>query len=171
MTTLTKRVAALACAMLMTAGGISQVSAGAITFYYEGAKVTGSAVKTGTTTASATTQFSGKPSGSSGCTVNVCAYVKVNGTNQYGAQEYTSTSNATATVTGTIYVMSGFGGTGYGGHHSLSVAFPNASGGVTINSSGIQISSYYKVAKVYFKLSTTASEIIPVLSLFCLGDF
>lgn len=142
MTKLTKKVTALACAMLMTVGVASQVSAGGVAFDFYGARVTGSASKTSTTTASATTTYTNKPTNAVGCTVYVRAYINVNGTAKYGTQQYTSSSLASGSVTGTKIESGGFGTTGYSGQHIFEISFRNASGGIAVYGSGTRTSSY-----------------------------
>lgn len=127
---LTKKAAVLACAMLMTAGGFSQASASSLSVPYYGAELTGKTVRSNSTTATASTLFKKNTLDVNDCTVTVRAYVKVNGSYQYGptGSGYDWTAND-ATATTQVYIISGIGTTGYGGEHTAHFNVLDKSGG------------------------------------------
>ena len=143
MTKLAKKVTALACAMLMTVGAASQVSAGSIIFNFYGSTVRGTAQKESTTVASATTSYSGIPTvtGFNWVTIYVRAYVNVNGVRQFGTEGSASSQSTSASVTENKTVSGGVGTTGYGGEHQMIITY-RADAGYFGLSSGDRYSNY-----------------------------
>ena len=137
MTKLAKKVTALACAMLMTVGAASQVSAGSATRYLLGSTVTGKTTKTSTTVATAQTSFSGQPVGATKCVIYAQAYIIVDGSTKFGTERYSSTNATSGSVVGTQTAYGGYGGTGYGGHHKMDCIMVDFAVGTTDTFSSI----------------------------------